>query len=355
MTPPIRVSRTSESRLPGFRLSEAPFSTVMSDHMLVAQYESGAWREVEIKPYGALALPPSISALQYGVSVFEGLKAQRSPGGRVLLCRVKDNHARLNRSASRLAMPEVPEEIFLGGLRDLLRVDEGWVPGSAEGALYVRPCLFSIDPSVRVKAAERFLFVIFTFPFAAYFPPSVDVLVEERAARAYPGGTGDVKAAGNYAPALVADREAQACGFQAVLWLDGVERLYVEECGVMNVFFQVGDEWITPELSGTILPGITRASVITLLRDRGARVTERRLAIAEVFSAAAAGELREAFGTGTAATLSSLGRIRQGEREIRLPASRPTATALREQLNAVATGRAPDRHGWIEAIQEARP
>lgn len=346
----IRMSPTSVSRLGEFDAGRSSFSSVMSDHMLVAEFENGAWGDPEIKSYGPLALPPSISSLQYGVSVFEGLKVQRSPEGDVLLCRVCDNLARLNQSARRLAMPEVPEDLFLGGMRALLRQDAGWVPKCGEGALYVRPCLFSTDPSVRVKPAERFLFVIFTFPFAEYFPPSIDVWVADRYVRTFPGGTGDVKAAGNYAPALISDRDAVARGYQSVLWLDGRDRRFVEECGVMNVFFQIGEEWITPDLSGTILPGITRLSAITLLRDRGLEVVERRVPIDEVFEASEKGALREAFGTGTAATLSSLGRIRHGEREIALRPDRPIAAAVRDELKGIATGRVPDKHGWIETL-----
>jgi branched-chain amino acid aminotransferase len=351
MKPPaFPVSRVPASRLSELNLASAAFSSVCSDHMVVAEHAGAQWRNVEIRPFGPLPLPPSISSLQYGVSVFEGLKVQRSPRGEILLFRVRDNWARLNRSAARLAMPDVPEEIFLDGLRQLLRIDEAWVPPSGDGALYVRPCLFSIDPSVRVKPAERFLFVIFTFPFAAYFPPKVDVWVADRHVRAYPGGTGDVKAAGNYAPGLVADREAASRGFQSVLWIDGRERRYIEECGVMNVFFHIEDEWITPALEGTILAGITRASAIQVLRDEGARVVERRLSIDEVFDASARGHLKEAFGTGTAATLSNLGRIRHGEREISLPDDRPMGELVRVRLNGIATGRMADPHAWIETL-----
>jgi len=347
---PFPVLRAAASRLPGLNLATTSFSSVCSDHMLVAEHRDGQWSNVDIRPYGPLPLLPAISALQYGVSAFEGLKVQRSPRGEVLLFRVRDNWTRLNRSTARLAMPDVPEEIFLGGLRQLLRLDEAWVPATGEGALYVRPCLFSIDPSVRVKPAERFLFVTFTFPFASYFPPSVDVWVADRHVRAFPGGTGDVKAAGNYAPAHIADREAAARGFQSVLWIDGRERRYIEECGVMNVFFQIGDEWITPSLGGTILAGITRASVIQVLRDEGARVVERQISIDEVFEAADRGRLKEAFGTSTAATLSNLGRIRHGAREIPLPGPFATGERVRARLNAIATGQAADAHGWIETL-----
>ncbi|HYE87068.1 MAG TPA: branched-chain amino acid aminotransferase [Vicinamibacterales bacterium] len=320
--------------------------------MLVVEYRAGAWGPATIRPYGPLALAPTISALQYGVAVFEGLKAQRTPDGDITLFRPSANAARLNRSAERLAMAPVPEPLFLHGLRELLRVDARWVPPHGQGALYIRPSLFSIDESVRVKPAERFLFIIVTFPFAAYYAAPVDVLVTERFVRAFAGGTGDVKPAGNYAPAMRADADALQAGCQTVLWLDGQHRRYIEECGVMNVFFVIGDTAVTPSLEGTILPGITRDSVMTLLRDRGIAVEERRIALDEVFDAHAAGRLRECFGTGTAATVTQVRSIRHGDRRIEFPppATGSLASTIRAALVGVASGAAPDRHGWLERV-----
>ncbi|MGH9365087.1 MAG: branched-chain amino acid aminotransferase [Thermoanaerobaculia bacterium] len=352
----IRIEPVQVSRLPGVDLGNVPFSSVFSDHMLVAEYRDGAWGQATIRAYGPLSLAPSISALQYAVSVFEGLKAHRMPTGEFALFRPRENARRLNRSALRLAMPEVPEALFLEGLRRLVHLDQKWVPAAAAGALYVRPCYFSVDESIRPKPAERYLFVIFTFPFGAYFPAPVDVLVTERYVRAFPGGTGDVKPAGNYAPALLADKEARDSGLSTVLWLDARERRYVEECGVMNVFFVLADRGgprvVTPELSGTILPGVTRDSVLTLLRETGVAVEERRVSIDELLAAHGQGTLRECFGTGTAATLSHVRRIRYRDRDYELPPveARAIGPAVREQLVAIATGRAPDRHGWLERL-----
>jgi branched-chain amino acid aminotransferase len=348
-TAAIKVERVSASRRAAFDATPPPFGAVASDHMLVASFHDGAWREAAVRPYGPIEVVPSISALQYGVSVFEGLKAERGPRGEVLLFRARDNARRMRRSAERLAMPPVPEQLFLDGLQALLEVDERWVPDAGAGALYIRPCLFSVDPSVRVRPAERFLFVIFTCPFGAYYDAPVDVLVGERYVRAFRGGTGDVKPAGNYAPAMLADREAQAEGCHTTLWLDGIERRFVEECGVMNAFFVLGDAIVTPPLGGTILPGITRDSVVTLLRDAGARVAERPVAIDELVAAHGRGELREAFGTGTAATVTHIGRIRHRGRDLLLPPveSRRVGPSVREALCAIAAGRGPDPHGWV--------
>lgn len=354
MTYPVsRVERVGSSRRPtAAELGVMSFGTVFSDHMLVAEYRDGAWGEATVRPYAPLALAPSISALQYGISVFEGLKAHRMPDGAVAMFRPGDSARRLNRSAARLSMPDLPEEICISGLRELLRADEPWVPSHGQGALYIRPTLFSTDESIRVRPAERYLFVAFTCPLGAYYAAPVDVWVTERFVRAFPGGTGDVKPAGNYAPALLADREAQEAGCQTVLWLDARDRTFVEECGVMNVFFVMDDRVVTPSLEGTILPGITRDSVITLLRESGATVEERRIPIEEVFAAFRGGRLRECFGTGTAATLSHVKRIRFRDQEIALPPvqARRVGPAVHDRLVGIATGRLPDRYGWLDRV-----
>jgi branched-chain amino acid aminotransferase len=353
--PDLRLEPIAESRLkPLDDLLTLPFSSLCSDHMLVCEYRDGTWQSATVRPYGPLSLPPSISAVQYGVSVFEGLKAHRTPAGKIAVFRPRDNARRLNRSAARLAMPDVPEDLFVGGLRALVRLDESWVPAHGQGALYIRPCLFSTDESIRVKPADRFLFVIFTFPFGTYYAAPVDVLATDEYVRAFPGGTGDVKPAGNYAPTLLADRQAQQAGYQTVMWLDGRERRYVEECGVMNVFFVLsGDRVITPSLGGTILPGITRDSVLTLLREMGLGVEERRISIDEVLEASAAGQLLECFGTGTAATLSHVRRIRYRDRILDVPPleARKVGPAVKDRLIRIATGVLPDTYGWLDVIE----
>jgi branched-chain amino acid aminotransferase len=351
--PALTIRRAAVSR--ASQVAEAAqiaFSSVFSDHMLVARFSDGRWQEAAIREYGTLPLAPNISSLQYGLSVFEGLKAHRTISGGVALFRPDANAARLNRSAARLAMPAVPQDLFLHGLRELVNLDRDWVPAPDRGALYVRPCLFSIDPSVRVKAPDECLFVIFTFPFTHYYTGSVDLLVSEHYVRAFPGGTGDVKPAGNYAPTLVAERGAREAGMHSVLWLDGLERSYIEECAVMNVFFVIGDTVITPPLGGTILPGVTRDSALTVLRDLGVSAVERPIALKEVFAAAADGSLRECFGTGTAATLSHVRRIRHGDREIGLPPASEDSigSVLRRQLVGIATGQIPDKHGWLDVL-----
>ena len=348
----IRINQVTCSRIHEVDFANLPFSSVFSDHMFTAEFRNGHWDKGEIQPYGPISISPSISALHYGVSVFEGMKAHKSSDGHPLLFRPGKNARRLQRSAARLALPVVPESLFLDGLRELVRLDQDWIPDAVMGAMYIRPILFSVDPSIRVKPAESCRFLILTFPFGAYFSAPVDVVVSERYVRAFPGGTGDTKPAGNYAAALLADQEAREVGFHAVMWLDAQERRYVEESGVMNVFFVFRDHVVTPALTGTILPGITRDSVITLLRDMGCRVKEDRISIDDVFNSYERGELLECFGTGTAATVSHVRRIRYKDQTLELPSveQRKIGPAVRERLIAIMTGKAPDPHGWVEVL-----
>jgi branched-chain amino acid aminotransferase len=348
----MSIKRVTRSRVQEVDFSSVQFSEAFSDHMFTAEFRNGRWNDGEIEPYGPISIPPSSTALHYGVSAFEGMKAHKSADGRPLLFRPQENARRLQRSASRLAMPPVPESMFLDGLRELVHLDQAWIPPADMGALYIRPILFSVDPSIRVKPAESFRFIILTFPFGAYFAAPVDALVSEQYVRAFPGGTGDIKPAGNYAAALLADQEAREAGFHTVMWLDAQERRYVEESGVMNVFFVFGDHVATPALTGTILPGITRDSVITLLRDMGHQVKEDRISIDDVFKSYECGELLECFGTGTAATVSHVRRIRYRDQTLELPPveQRKVGPAVREKLLAIMTGKEPDSHGWVEAI-----
>lgn len=349
---PIEVERVKRTRVGEVDFANLRFGTVYADHMVLAEFTDGAWGPVRIQPYGPLSLPPSVTSLHYGLSVFEGMKAHRSPGGRPLLFRPELNARRFQRSALRLAMPPVPESTFLESLRRLLCEDRDWLPPHGQGALYIRPLLFSNDPVLGVRPAERFLFTIFTTPFTSFFAAPVDVLVTDRYVRAFPGGTGDVKPAANYAGPMLAQQEAKQAGYHAVLWLDAEERRYVEECGVMNVFAVFGDRILTPPLSGTILPGVTRDSVITLLRDMGHTVEEKRFAIDELFAAGARDDLRECFGTGTAATVTSIRRITRGKETLELPPieDKGFAASVRDRLVGIMDGRDRDPYGWVEVV-----
>ena len=347
----IPVTRTSSSRFSEALRDSAGFGDVFSDHVLVADYADGAWDEPAIVPYGPLSQPPAPVCAQYGQAIFEGFKVFARPGGAAMF-RPDANHARMNQSAARLAMPEVPASLFIEGAAALVREDLRWIPASPGSAFYIRPVLFATGESLMVRPSERYRFIIETCPVGPYFAGAVDLIAEETYVRAFAGGTGAAKCAGNYAGSLVAARAAQARGFHHVLWLDGAERRYVEEAGVMNVVFVIGGVVVTPPLGGTILPGITRDSVLTLLREMNVPVEERRISIDEVFESHAAGLLEGAAGVGTAATIAPIGRLRHKDREITVPPITPGSPLARagEDLDAIRRGMVIDRHSWMVAV-----
>lgn len=343
------IKRAEESRLKTIDFDNLSFGSVFSDHMLCADYRNGCWGEPCIVPYGPLEMPPSISALHYGQTFFEGFKAHRLFNEQIALFRPRENFARLNRSAERLAMPLVPESLFLEGIAELVRLDRDWIPPSEDAGLYIRPVYFATDQTLVVRPSASYRFVVFTCPVGLYFSEPLRLLVEENFVRAFPGGTGFTKAAGNYGGSLLASRLAQEKGFHNVIWLDGASRSLVEESGLMNILFVIGDEVITPSLSGTILPGVVRDSVLTLLRAMEVRVQERPIFIEEVFSAHEKGSLSEAFAVGTAATVAPVALIRYREHDIALPTGiqQSVAERVRRKLVTVRTGREPDIHGWL--------
>jgi branched-chain amino acid aminotransferase len=348
----ITVVPVTQSRLTQRRLDQQSFGSVFSDHMLVADYLDGDWTNVRIETYGPIPLPPSISALQYGISAFEGHKAFRTVQGEIVFFRPRDNCERLRKSCRRLALPAVPEEIYLDGLRQLVRIDRDWVPGPEEGSLYIRPCIFATDENIRVRPPSTCRFVIFTCPVGQYYAEPLKLLATKEYVRAFVGGTGDVKPAGNYAPTLLAEREALDRGYHSVLWLDGRDHRYVEEAGVMNIFFVIDGRVITPSINGTILPGITRDSAIALIKAMGVPVEERPISLEEVVEAHDAGYLQECFGSGTAATIAHIIEIGYQERSLTLPPveDREIGPAVLEQINGLRTGRGEDRFGWLVPI-----
>jgi len=350
--PTLQVTPAPSSRLTEEAREKSPFGTTFSDHMLFATCRDGRWSEPEILPYGTLPTSPAASVLHYGQAIFEGFKAHRTADGGVAVFRPHDNFARMNRSAARMAMPPVPQEIFIDGLLELLRLDRDWVPFSDGGALYIRPVYVGAEPLLQVRPASTYQFMIITSPSGPYFSGAVDLLAEPKFVRACPGGTGDVKAAGNYAGSLLAAQEAQKQGYHTVLWLDSSEHRFIEECGLMNIVFVMDGTVVTPPLSGTILPGITRDSVLTLCRDVGVPVGERRVPIDELFLRLVEGHTSQAAGVGTAATVAPIRKIRFREREIELTpvdADSPLDRA-RRQLEAIRTGAAPDAHRWLTFV-----
>jgi branched-chain amino acid aminotransferase len=348
----IVVTRVAQSRLTEELRENSPFGTNYSDHMFVTDYADGQWGDARVIPLGPMPLSPATTALHYGQSLFEGFKAHRTADGRIAVFRPQANHARLNRTAARLAMPEIPASLFQEGLMTLLRTDREWTPHREGGSLYIRPVYFGTDDSLMVRPASRYRFTIFTSPGGPYFAQPIRLLAEETYVRAFGGGTGDAKTAGNYGGGLLAAKLAQAKGYHNVMWLDGKERRFIEESGVMNIMFVIDGVAITPALSGTILPGVTRDSVLTLLREWKQPVEERPIAVDEVVAAHASGKLQEAFGIGTAAIIAPIAAIgyRGKDMEIATGVADSLSKKIYTRLTNIQTGKEPDTHGWLVTV-----
>jgi len=348
----INITKVEHSKLNDINLENIPFGKYFTDHMLEVDYEDGEWKNAEIKPYQPLLLAPSLAALHYGQAIFEGVKAYKNAEGEAYIFRPHDNFKRFNVSAERMQMPEVPEEIFIGGMRKLIQLDKNWIPQQEDHSLYIRPFMFSSDEMIGVRPSEKYKFMIILSPTGPYYSAPMRIYVEEKYVRAVPGGVGYAKAAGNYGAAMYATAEAKKIGYDQVLWTDAYEHKYVQECGTMNVFFIIGNNAITPELeAGTILAGVTRDSAITLLKEMGFNVEERPLSIDDIINAHKAGILYEVFGTGTAATISLIRELRYKDYVMEFDVDKwKTAPELKKQLNAIRYGLLPDIHGWMVKV-----
>ena len=350
----IRTQRTTASRIAERDAAPLEFGKVFSDHMLVADYRGGEWQEARILPFGDLSVSPANSALHYGQAIFEGMKAYPTAGGGVSLFRPLDNWARLNASAERMCMPAVPEELFMQGLKELVRLDAPWLPRVPGGALYIRPFMFATDGMLGVRPSETYRFAVITCPVELYYTKPLRVRFEQQYVRSAEGGAGFAKNAGNYGAAMYPTRLAQQEGYHQLIWTDASEHQYVEESGTMNIVFVIDGKLITPALSTSILDGITRRSVLQLARELGVAVEERRVSSREVIAALRAGTLQEAFGVGTAATIAPIAVIGHEGHDYELPAAGPEALSQRlgAALGAIRTGQAPDPHGWMVPVGE---
>ncbi len=348
----INITKVERSKLKDINLENSPFGKYFTDHMLEVDYEDGEWKNAEIKPYQPLLMDPSLAAIHYGQSIFEGIKAYKNAAGDIAVFRPLDNYKRFNISAERMEMPQVPEDLFMEGMRLLIDLDKNWVPQQEDHSLYIRPFMFSSDNMIGVRPSEKYKFMIILSPTGPYYSAPMRIYVEEEFVRAVPGGVGYAKAAGNYGAAMYATAEAKKKGYDQVLWTDAFEHKYVQECGTMNVFFIIGNKAITPGLeTGTILAGVTRDSAITVLKEMGLEVEERRLNIDEIIEAHKAGQLREVFGTGTAATISLIKELRYKDYVMEFDVSSwQTAPAVKTRLNAIRYGQVPDSHGWLYKI-----
>ena len=354
----ISVNRLSPDKLKKRPADESKlgFGDIFSDHMFMMDYEAGkGWINPRVEPYGPLSIDPAAMAIHYGQQIFEGLKAYRGREDGVYLFRPRENFKRMNRSALRLCMPELPIEDAMAGMKSLVLLDREWIPRSPGTSLYIRPNMFETEPHLGVRPSKSYLFYIIIGPVGAYYKEGlnpVKIYVEDVYVRAARGGTGEAKTAGNYATSLLAAEKAKEKGFTQVLWLDAAERKYVEEVGTMNMFFVIDDEVLTAPLDGSILPGVTRDSVLRIVRDWGLKVTERALAIDEVVAAAKSGRLQEAFGTGTAAVISPVGQITfKGEDHIVAGGKMGTLSQrLYDEIVGIQYGEREDRYGWLERI-----
>jgi branched-chain amino acid aminotransferase len=346
------VTRVKRSRLAEMDFDHLPFGKYFSDHMLEADYANGVWKLAAIKPYQQIMLEPSIMALHYGQAIFEGIKAYRYEGGGAFIFRPYDNFKRFNISAERMEMPAVPEDIFIEGMRQLVSLDKDWIPAKEDYSLYIRPFMFATDAALGVKPSETYKFMILLSPTGPYYSAPMKIYVEEKYTRAAPGGVGFAKNAGNYGASLKAAKEARNQGYDQVLWTDAFEHKWLQEVGTMNVFFVFGDTVVTPSLEeGTILAGVTRDSVITVLREQGLTVEERKISIEEVVSAHRGGKLTEIFGSGTAATISYIKELKYRDYIMTFDTSSfKTSPAVKKTLTGIREGKRPDSRGWLVKV-----
>ncbi|MFD6393100.1 branched-chain amino acid aminotransferase [Nocardia sp. NPDC060259] len=341
-------------------LAAPGFGRFFTDHMVSIDYADGEWGNARVEPYGPLSMDPATMVFHYGQAIFEGLKAYRQPDGSIATFRIDANAARFRRSAARMAMAELPEELFVESVRQLLEVDADWVPAAGgEESLYLRPFMFSTEAGLGVKPASAYKYLLLGSPAGAYFPRGVKpvrVWLSTEYVRAAPGGTGEAKVAGNYAASLLAQAQATEKGCDQVVWLDACERSYVEEMGTNNLFFVFGTgseaRLVTPELSGSLLPGITRDSLLTLAADSGYPVEERKVSVEEWRKGAESGEISEVFACGTAAVITPVGWVKSAEGEFSIGGGEPGAVtmALRDTLTGIQRGTFADSHGWMRTV-----
>ena len=329
------------------------FGQSFTDHMFIADYDAGqGWHDARIVPYGPLQMDPAAKVLHYAQEIFEGLKAYRTASGAIQLFRPMDNVRRMNQSCERMALPQVPEELALAGITELVRLEQDWVPHEEGTSLYIRPFVIGVDPALGVHSSHHCQYIVIVCPVGAYYPEGLaptKIYVEQRDVRAVRGGTGMAKTGGNYAASLRAGTIAEERGYTQVLWLDGVERKYIEEVGAMNVMFKVAGKILTPDLNGSVLDGITRRSCIQLLKDWGYEVEERRITAEELFQAAESGAMEEAWGTGTAAVVSPIGELAEGDEKVIINNNEigEITQKLYDELTGIQWGRVADPHDWI--------
>lgn len=345
----ISVQKRPVSRISEVDFNDLPFGKEVTDHMFIADYKNGEWKDLRIVPYGNLQISPASPALHYGQSIFEGLKAYSDGSGGALVFRPLDNLKRMNVSGERMCMAALPEDVYMDGMRSLINIDRNWIPKSDGSSLYIRPFIFSFDEYIGIRASLNWRFMIIASPVGKYYTSPVRVKIETKFTRAIAGGTGYAKAGGNYGGAIYPTKLALEQGYQQLVWTDGVEHKYVEESGTMNLMFVIDDVLVTPALSDSILAGITRDSVLQLARRRGMKVEERKVAVAELVDALSKGRVNDAFGVGTAVTIAPIELIGHEGKDYVLPpvAYRQFSSGILKELESIRRGQAPDPFNWV--------
>lgn len=346
----IQINKTQNSKINQVDWDNLPFGKVFSDHMLIMDYKDGAWQQPEIVPFGELGLHPATSAIHYGQSVFEGMKANRGADGEVLIFRPDMNAKRFAESCERMCMPVIDEETFVELIRRVVDLDRDWVPGKEGYSLYIRPFMFATDDFIGIKPSDTYKFIIFTCPVGAYYSEPVSVKIEEHYTRAAQGGVGRAKTAGNYAASLYPAKLAQEEGFHQLVWTDAAEHKYIEESGTMNILFEIDGKLVTPsEDMDTILRGVTKRSAVEIAQHWGVEVEERRVTVEEVVKALREGRVTDAFGAGTAATIAQVARIGFRGEMFELPAveDRTISNKIKAYLTDLKSGKTADELGWM--------
>lgn len=353
----IKIEKTQTPKTLPAANDPLKFGTIFTDHMFIMNYDKGqGWHDARIVPYAPLSLDPSAMVFHYGQEMFEGLKAYKTEEEKVLLFRPDKNAERANRSNRRLCMPEIPTQDFVDAIKALVKVDEAWIPTKPGTSLYIRPFMIAVDPFLGVRAADSYLFIIILSPVGAYYAEGLNpikIWIEDDYVRAVKGGIGEAKTGGNYVASLAAQEKAHEEGYSQVLWLDGKERKYIEEVGAMNIFFKINGTIVTPELNGSILPGVTRDSVITLCKQWGYPVEERKVSAEELFEASNNGSLEEVFGTGTAAVISPVGHLRFQDHVMQIKDGNigEISQKLYDTITGIQLGKVEDNNNWTVEVK----
>ncbi|KXK36675.1 MAG: branched-chain amino acid aminotransferase [Bacteroidetes bacterium OLB9] len=344
----FNITKVEKSAIHEFDFDNIPFGKVFADHMFMADYIDGQWTNLTIQPMAPISTHPANMAWHYGQAIFEGMKASRDAEGNAFIFRPEMHAQRFNKSAFRMNMPQMPEDLFMQAVHTLVSMEKEWIPKQEGSAMYIRPFMYATDHSIGIKVSNTYRFIILVLPVGPYYNHPVKLLAQDKYIRAVVGGVGEAKAAGNYAAAMYPTTLAKEAGFDQVVWLDGVEKKYIQEVGTMNIFFVINNEILTPALDGAILDGITRNSLITLFKDQGYKVTERRITIDEVMEAGKNGNLTEIFGSGTAAVVAPVSTLQHNEEIVELDTNnRPISLWAYETINGMRNRTIEDKFGWL--------